>query len=94
MDSKLRKAAEEEVIPTPTPKPKPKRKPNPNPNPNFNPNQAMFTAKLRTDALAYEQKLTEAYEAHKSAVQSRSLELASKDEELQQGQQAMHPYAS
>jgi len=54
----------------------------------------MFTAKLRTDALAYEQKLTEAYEAHKSAVQSRSLELASKDEELQQGQQAMHPYAS
>ena len=54
----------------------------------------MFTAKLRTDALAYEQKLTEAYEAHKSAVQSRSLELASKDEELQQGQQAMHQWRS
>ena len=40
--------------------------------------EATFTAKLRTDALGYEQKLTEAYDAHTKAVESKSLELASK----------------
>ena len=65
MDSKLRRAADEE---------------------------ASFTAKLRTDALGYEQKLTAAYESHKAAVEGKSLELAGKDEELQQGQHAMHQW--
>ena len=56
--------------------------------------EAAFTAKLRTDALGYEQRLTDAYEAHTGAVEGKSLELAGKDEELQQGQQAMHQWRS
>ena len=56
--------------------------------------EAAFNEKLRADALTYEQKLTEAYQAHTAAVEHKSLELASKDEELQQGQQAMHQWRS